>query len=155
MTDPNELVIRVFNGDGDTLPAGPPARPVPAEGGGAAVKRSRGTLAEVFLAREIKSVSSQAVSFVVSNVGITTGNSISQERMQYALNAGTKLAAYGTAIVTGNLVAAGIMAASDVVALVEKTVRLELQNSVERESLALARERAGVAFNASRLGAAK
>ena len=71
------------------------------------------------------------------------------------MNAAGKLAAYGTALATGNVVAAGIMALNDTITTVMNAERTRLANSVERESLALSRDRASIAFTHSRMGGAK
>ena len=71
------------------------------------------------------------------------------------MGAGTQLAAYGMAIGTGNFAAAAVMLVNDTMSFITNSARLRMSNTVERESLALSRDRAGVAFNYSRMGGAK
>ena len=91
----------------------------------------------------------------MSTIGLTTGNMVSQQRIQTKLSVGLKAVAYIGALKTGNVIAASIMAINDLVSAVQQANTFRLNNRVESESLALSRERAGVAFNQSRLGAAK
>lgn len=149
---PHELTIRVMNGG---------------SGGGGGASSGDGSgkpkaedsvwdlMKNSIAAREIKSVTRQAVSFAVSNVALTTGNSLSQERMEVAINTGAKGIAYGIALGKGNFALAAIMAVNDTVSAIMSATRLRLENQVERESLSLSRDRAGIAFNYSRMGGAK
>lgn len=153
-TRPHELTIRVING----TPGGGGPTPPGGNNGGGPSNPSSGFLHALnssIVARELKSIGQQAVSFAVSNIALTTGNSLSQERMQVALSTGGKLVAYGTALATGNVAAAAIMAVNDIMSTVMRATQLELKGNVERESLALSRDRAGIAFNNSRMGGAK
>lgn len=145
---PHELTIRIINsrrGEGGSS----------AESGGKAVDTAKGLINSSIVARELRSLGRQAVSTAVTNVSITTGNTVSQERLEYGLNSGAKLAAYGTALATGNVGAAALMAINDTMSILTRATQIALQNNVERESLALSRDRAGIAFNQSRMGGAK
>ena len=148
---PHELTIRILNADR----GGSASSSDSVERGGKSVISAIEMIKHSVVAREISTVTRQAVSFAVSNISLTTGNNVSQERIEFGLNAAGKLAAYGTALFTGNFVAAGIMALNDTITTVMNTERIRLANAVERESLALSRDRAGIAFNHSRMGGAK
>ena len=151
---PHELTIRIINSKSGKADSNSTA-PSPTTGGGKAVDTARGVINDSIVARELTTIARQATSFAVSSVGLTTGNTVSQERIQFGMSAATKLAAYGTALATGNIVAASIMAINDTMNAVMRAAQIELNNRVERESLALSRDRAGIAFNQSRMGGAK
>lgn len=151
---PHELTIRILNADNNGGGGGGNA-PSPTTSGGKAVNTSKGVIESSLAARELTSIARQATSFAVSTVGLTTGNTVSQERIQFGMSAGTKLAAYGTALASGNLAAAAIMAINDTMNIAMRSAQLSLQNQIERESLSLSRDRAGIAFNQSRMGGAK
>lgn len=150
---PHELTIRILNADNNG--GGSSNAPSPTTSGGKAVNTSKGVIESSLAARELTSIARQATSFAVSTVGLTTGNTVSQERIQFGMSAATKVAAYGTAIATGNIPAAAIMAINDTINIAVRSAQIALQNQVERESLAFSRDRAGIAFNQSRMGGAK
>lgn len=150
---PHELTIRILNADNNGGVSG--NAPSPTTSGGKAVNTSKGVITGSIVARELKSIGQQATSLVVSNVGLTTGNSVSQERIRFGMSGATKLAAYGTAIGTGNFAALAIMLVSDTMTLLSNNERRKTLNNIEQETLALSRDRAGVAFNYSRMGGAK
>lgn len=153
-TTPHELTIRIINANGNGG-GGNGKASQSTTSGGKAVSTAMDVIKNSVIARELSSVARQAVSFSVSNISLTTGNNISQERIEFGMNAAGKLAAYGTALATGNFVAAGIMAINDTLTTVMNAERIRLANAVERESLSLSRDRAGIAFNQSRMGGAK
>ena len=153
-SEPHELTIRIINSK-NAKGGGSAQNPPATESGGKAVDTAKSVIDGSIVARELTSIARQATSFAISSVGLTTGNTVSQERIQFGINAATKLAAYGTALTTGNVVAAGIMAINDTINIVTRSAQIALENSVERESLALSRDRAGIAFNSSRMGGAK
>ena len=152
---PHELTIRIINANGNGGSGGSGKAAESTTSGGKAISTAMDVIKNSVIARELTSVTRQAVSFAVSNISLTTGNNISQERIEFGMNAAGKLAAYGTALATGNVVAAGIMAINDTLTTVMNAERIRLANAVERESLSLSRDRAGIAFNNSRMGGAK
>ena len=154
-TTPHELTIRIINANGNGGSGGSGKAAESTTSGGKAVSTAMDVIKNSVIAREITTIVRQASSFAVSTISLTTGNNVSQERIEFGMNAAGKLAAYGTALATGNVVAAGIMALNDTITTVMNAERIRLANSVERESLALSRDRAGVAFNYSRMGGAK
>lgn len=103
--------------------------------------------------KHVTNVAKKTTSFVVSNVGLTTGNSESQQQAEFLMNS------------MGTMVEAGISAATNPAALVSMVLskamqisfnreRIDLERRIETESLDLSRQRAGVAFNRSRMGGA-
>lgn len=101
--------------------------------------------------KSIKGFADQTVSFTVSNIALTTGNSESQARAQFALNTANEAIMLGGAIATGNILAAALMAVNKITSIAFKQAQINLENNIERESLAISRQRAGVAFNRSRM----
>ncbi len=152
---PHELTIRIINANGNGGAGAGGGNPSHVTGGGRGTQTAQNAINGAIIARELRSIGRQVTSYAVSNVSLVTGNTISQERLEFGMNAAGKLAAYGTALATGNFVAAGIMAINDALTLALNADRLRRTNAVERESLALSRDRAGVAFNYSRMGGAK
>lgn len=98
-----------------------------------------------------KNFVTQAVSFTVSNVGLVTGNSASQDRINFALN--TTKFAVNTAMVlsTGNPAVMISYALTTAMGVYFNQRQIDLNYGIERESLNLSRQRAGIAFNRSRL----
>lgn len=152
---PHELTIKILNSEKDGGGSSVVGTSPPTETGGKAVVTAQKSINSAIVARELRSIAQQVVSYTVSNISLTTGNSISQERIQVAMGAGAKLAAYGTALATGNIGAAAIMAIGDTMNTILRADRIAKMAAVENESLALSRDRAGIAFNQSRMGAAK
>lgn len=98
-----------------------------------------------------KNFINQTISFKTSNVGLVTGNSASQERIDLIMNGGKFLLSAGAVVATGNpaLILSFALAKSMDVAMRQR--QIDLNYSIERESLNLSRQRAGIAFNRSRL----
>lgn len=98
-----------------------------------------------------KNFISQAVSFKTSNVGLVTGNSASQERIDLMMNGGRFLLSAGAVVATANPVLMVSFALAKASEVYFKQRQIDLNYSIERESLNLSRQRAGIAFNRSRL----
>ena len=96
-----------------------------------------------------------AIAFNVSNIGLTTGNTESQERAEFQWHCGTKLAGTTLALGTGNFAAAAMTVITEMMNIYFKDAQIKLRQSIENESLALSRQRAGIAFNSSRLKGAE
>lgn len=154
-TTPHELTIRIINANGNGKSRGSGKAAESTTSGGKAVSTAQDAIDASIVARELSAIARQATSLVVSSVSITTGNTASQERIEFGMNAAGKLAAYGTALITGNIPAVAIMAINDTVNIVMKASQIALNEKVEQESLVLSRDRAGIAFNRSRMGGAK
>ena len=104
--------------------------------------------------KEVSGIIKQSASFTVSNVGLTTGNTESQQQAQFAMNAlGTTASVVG-AVATGNYLALALMAINIGTSIYFNQKQIDLEQRIENESLALSRQRAGVAFNHSRMGGA-
>lgn len=104
--------------------------------------------------KSVKNIADQSLSFVASNVGLTTGNTEAQQRIQFAMQTTGELATFGAAIATGNYLAAALSVVNKITSIYFNAKQISLEQSIETESLKLSRERAGVAFNRSRLGGA-
>ena len=105
--------------------------------------------------KEGESFVKNAIAFNVSNVGLTTGNSESQERAQLHWNSTLKIASTALALGSGNYAAAAISIITEAVNICFKDAQIKLRQYIENESLALSRERAGIAFNRSRSAGTK
>ena len=149
----DKYTIQILNGGGESSAKKTLSRST--SNGGGKSSATEALISGSVVARELRSIGHQVVAYSISTVGLTTGNMVSQQRLQTAMGLGMKAIAYGTAIATGNAAAVAVMAISDTLSTVQSVNTFNLKNRVESESLALSRERAGVAFNQSRLGAAK
>jgi hypothetical protein len=104
--------------------------------------------------KAVKSIADQTVSFMTSNVGLTTGNTEAQQRIEFGMNTAQQVGALGASLVAGNYLAAALMILNKVTSISFAQKQIDLEQSIETESLNLSRQRAGVAFNRSRLGGA-
>lgn len=105
--------------------------------------------------KELSGLAKQSVSFYVTNVGLTTGNSESQQRAEFMLNTAGTIASIGMSVAMGNYVGAALIAVHTATNIYFKQKQIDLEQRIENESLALSRQRAGVAFNRSRMGGAE
>jgi hypothetical protein len=105
--------------------------------------------------KEISGIAKRSASFVVTNIGLTTGNSDSQQEAEFALSALGTIGAVGLSIGTGNYIAAALIGLHTVTDIFFKQQQIDLEQRIESESLHLARQRAGAAFNRSRMGGAE
>ena len=105
--------------------------------------------------KELSGLAKRSVSFYVTNIGLTTGNSESQQRAEFALNTLGTLGTVGISLATGNYVAAALIAVHTATNIYFNQKQIDLEQRIENESLALSRQRAGVAFNRSRMGGAE
>jgi hypothetical protein len=156
---PHQLTIKIINKTGTNSNANNGSTAPATESGGKATDTTQSVITGTVIARELRSGAMQAFSHRNTIVGLTTGNTVSQERMSYAINAGGKLASYAIAAIAVNPAVAATMMLTDLIssgigALI-KADTLRTQAVSERESLALSRDRAGIAFNQSRMGGAK
>lgn len=105
--------------------------------------------------KESEAFVKRSIAYHISNVGLTTGNSESQERAQFMYSAGGSLLSIGVSAITGNW--AGVVAASinNMMSVYFNQAQIDLRQSIENESLALSRQRAGIAFNSSRMKGAE
>ena len=101
----------------------------------------------MIVAKEIGAVVDRVASFVVSNVGLTTGSSESQERANLMYKGVKTL---GIAVATGNPAVIGTILVSEAVNTLFNQIQINLKQAVENESLTLSRQRAGIAFNHNR-----
>ena len=104
--------------------------------------------------KEITGIAQQAASFTVSNIGLTTGNTESQQWAEFAMSG---LSMAGTAlfsVITGNILPFALSIVNKGISIAFKQAQINLEQNIENESLALSRQRAGVAFNQSRMGGA-
>lgn len=62
----------------------------------------------------------QAVSAAISNIGLATGNTLAQRRIEKGIATASKVVGYGVAIATGNYAAAAAMLASDAIGFVSE-----------------------------------
>lgn len=102
--------------------------------------------------KEVGNLASQSVSFYVTNIGLTTGNSESQARAQLALNVANKGALLAASIATGNIIGAGLLITNELISIGFRQSQIDLQQNIESTNLAVSRTRAGIAFNSSRTG---
>lgn len=102
--------------------------------------------------KEVGNLASQSVSFYVTNIGLTTGNSESQARAQLALNVANKGALLAASIATGNIIGAGLLITNELLSIGFRQSQIDLQQNIESTNLAVSRTRAGIAFNSSRTG---
>lgn len=155
---PHQLTIKIINKTGSNSNSNNGQTAPASESGGKSTDTTQAVITGTMVAREIRSGVMQAVSHRNTTVSITTGNTVSQERMSYATNAAGKLASYGIAAIANPAMAA-VMILTDLVSsgigALMKADTLRTQSAQERESLALSRDRAGIAFNQSRMGGAK
>lgn len=105
--------------------------------------------------KELTGLGKQAASFYVTNVGLTTGNTESQQQAQMMMNVAGGVVGAGIAIATGNYLGAALMAVHAATSIYFNQKQIDLEQRIESESLHLARQRAGVAFNRSRMGGAE
>lgn len=104
--------------------------------------------------KELTGIGKQAVSFYVTNIGLTTGNSESQQQAQFNMSVLGGLGGAALAVATGNPLAVALMGVHAATSIYFKQKQIDLEQRIENESLALSRQRAGVAFNHSRMGGA-
>lgn len=104
--------------------------------------------------KELTGIGKQAASFYVTNIGLTTGNSESQQQAQFNMSLLGGLGGAALAVATGNPLAVALMAVHATTSLYFNQKQIDLEQRIENESLALSRQRAGVAFNHSRMGGA-
>lgn len=104
--------------------------------------------------KELTGIGKQAVSFYVTNVGLTTGNTESQQQAQFNMNVIGGMANAGVAVATGNYIGLVLMGLHAATSIYFKQKQIDLEQRIENESLHLSRQRAGVAFNHSRMGGA-
>lgn len=155
---PHQLTIKIINKTGTNSNSNNGSTAPATESGGKATDTTQSVISGTVIAREIRSGAMQAFSHRNTIVGLTTGNTVSQERMSYAINAAGKLASYGIAAAVNPAVAATMMLTdliSSGIGAILKADTLRTQSASERESLVLSRDRAGIAFNQSRMGGAK
>ncbi len=91
------------------------------------------------------------MSYNVSTVALTSGNSESQARMQFAINTANDSIMLGGAIASGNYLSAALSMLNKATSIVFGKERIELEQRIENESLSVSRQRAGIAFNRSRI----
>ncbi len=90
------------------------------------------------------------MSFTVSNIGLTTGNTESQQWAEFAMSG---LSMAGTAlfsVITGNILPVALSIVNKGISIAFKQAQIDLEQSIENESLGISRQRAGIAFNHSR-----
>ena len=104
--------------------------------------------------KKLTGIGKQAVSFYVSNVGLTTGNTESQQQAQFNMSVICGIANAGMALYMHNPLAIALMAVHATTSLYFNQKQIDLEQRIENESLSLSRQRAGVAFNHSRMGGA-
>ena len=105
--------------------------------------------------KEGEAFAKRAVAFQVSNVALTTGNTESQERAQFGWDMTGRVVSIGGAAVTGNWAGVVMSAINTMMSVYFNQAQIDLRQSIENESLALSRQRAGIAFNSSRLKGAE
>jgi hypothetical protein len=105
--------------------------------------------------KEITGIGKQAASFYVTNIGLTTGNSESQQQAAFNMKVISGVVGAGVALATGNYLGAALMGVHAATSLYFNQKQIDLEHRVENESLSLSRQRAGVAFNHSRMGGAE
>lgn len=100
--------------------------------------------------KSLKNFTEQAISYNVSTLELTTGNSESQARMQFAINTVNDSIMLGGAIASGNYLSAALTVMNKITSIVFNQSKIDLKQSIENESLSVSRQRTGIAFNHSR-----
>lgn len=113
-------------------------------------ENNNGLIGTAIAYKSLKNFTEQAISYNVSTLELTTGNSESQARMQFAINTVNDSIVLGGAIASGNYLSAVLTMMNKVTSIVFNQSKIDLKQRVENESLSVSRQRAGIAFNRSR-----
>ena len=164
MADNHTYEIIIKNDGGVTSPAAPEpasspvATPSQAPKAPSPVERD---ISKYVIAKTIVPYAQQGINYITSNVGLTTGSTELQQKVDLArtgietiiggyvsAKAGAAMAAgFGMTAGAGAAVAVAIYAAGKVVDYGYKAARQNLEKAVEAQQLAMARTRAGIAYN--------
>jgi hypothetical protein len=146
-----EIVIKVGKG---TLSKGAETSDDAKEKSVADIASATAEASTLIAFKSAKNIADQTVSFVTSNVGLTTGNTEAQQRIEFGMNTAQQIGAVGASLAAGNYLAAALVIINKLTSIAFRQSQIDLEQSIESESLAVSRQRFGIAFNRSRLGGA-
>lgn len=154
-----EIIIRAE--DGVTSAAAPTAPTNATPTASKAPKPPERDFSKYIVTKTLKPYAQQTLNYAVSNVGLTTGSTELQQKVELgqsaanmvidgytSIKAGIATAAgFGLSTGAGAAVALAIFAVGKAVDYSFKAARLNLEKAVEAERLAIARTRAGIVWN--------
>lgn len=160
---PDFRVIITNETEGDRVPVSTPDSPqgttaaAPVSQRKAEKAKDQGNIvAGIVVAQQVKPYVEQVIGYNVSQIQATTGSAELQQRMQVVSGAVSTVATIGMGAliggVPGAVVSAALTALNGTISAVQHSVTLQIQRSIEQESIDRKTSRLGQSVNRSRTG---